>query len=481
MNLSEYARYDGVGLAELVRRGEVAPVELAELALRGIELLNPALNAVIESFPERTASLAHGTLPDGPFRGVPFLIKDLGITEKGVRSELCSRLFQGHVADHDSELTVRFREAGLVTLGRTTAPEMGYSCSAESVLNGATGNPWDTDRMAGGSSGGGAAAVAAGIVPMAHGNDGGGSIRGPASCCGLVGLKPTRGRTPSGPDRGESLNGLEVEFALTRSVRDSAALLDAVAGPGLGDPYMIQGPERPYRDEIGAPPAGLRIGFTTAPWFGPVPEPEIVAAIEAAAKLCADMGHAVVEASPAFDRDAFLRATHDIWYAGLAHGIDSLADALGRTPSEDNLERCTWACYQFGRRLKATDLLRALDAYNSVSRNVAGFFTDIDVLITPNQATLPEPLGTFDQNAPDVDAASWTKQMFCFEAFLPLFNATGQPAVSLPLYQSRDGLPIGVHFAARFGDEATLFRLASALEAALPWRDRRPPAHVANR
>ena len=480
MNLAEYAELDGLGLAELVERGEVEPKELAELALQGVEEVNPALNAVIETFPERAASLTREGLADGPFRGVPFLIKDLGMTEEGVRSEWGSRLAEGLVADHDTELMVRFRNAGLVNLGRTTAPEMGYSATTESVVYGATRNPWNTGRITDGSSGGACAAVAAGVVPVAHANDGGGSIRGPAACCGVVGLKPTRGRTPTGPDQGEFLSGLAIEFAVTRTVRDSAALLDEIAGPGVGDPYVIPGPDHPYRDAVDTRPGRQRIAFSTTPWFGPDPETEIIAAIEATAKLCEEMGHEVVETSPRFDGEAFLEATHDVWCAHLAHGIDNLAGVVGRAPSPDNLERCTWACYEYGRSLKADDLLRGLDVFNTVNRGVAPFFSEYDVLITPNSSMLAPAIGTFDQNAPGLDAWDWTKNLFSFDTFLPLYNTTGQPAITLPLHQSEDGLPIGVQFAARFGDEATLFRLAAVLEEALPWIDRRPPIHAAS-
>lgn len=480
MNLAEYAELDGLGLAELVARGDVEPKELAELALQGVEAVNPHLNAVIETFPERAASLTREGLPDGLFRGVPFLIKDLGMTEEGVRSEYCSRLAEGLVADHDTELMVRFRNAGFVNLGRTTTPEMGYSTTTETVLHGATRNPWNTGRITDGSSGGACAAVAAGVVPVAHASDGGGSIRGPAACCGVVGLKPTRGRTPTGPDNGESLSGLGIEFAVTRTVRDSAALLDEIAGPGVGDPYVIPGPDHPYLDVVDTRPGKQRVAFSTTPWFGPDSETEIVAAVEATAALCEEMGHEVVEASPSFDGDAFLKATHDVWCAHLAHGIDHLADVVGRVPGPDNLERCTWACYEYGRSLKACDLLRGLDVFNAVSRRVAPFFCEFDLFVTPNSSMLAPPIGTFDQNAPVLDAWDWTANLFSFDTFLPLYNTTGQPAISLPLHQSKDGLPIGIHFAARFGGEATLLRFAAALEEALPWIDRQPTIHVAH-
>jgi amidase len=479
VNLREYAGYDGLGLADLVRRKEVAPKELAGLALEGIEKVNGELNAVLETFSDERAGLRLEDIPEGAFRGVPFLIKDLVLTRKGTRQESGSALAKGFVADHDSELMIRFRRAGLVTLGRTATPELGLSCTTECRHTGAVRNPWDTSRMTGGSSGGSAASVAAGAVPIAHANDGGGSIRNPASCCGLVGLKPSRGRVPAGPDYGDLLNGLGVEFAVTRTLRDCAALFDAVQGPALGDPYAVPAPERPYLEELARDPGRLRIAFTGVPWSGVPVDADVVEAVERTAAIAEQMGHAVTEASPELDWPFFMDATFDLWCAYVTHAVDAIAGALDRVPSEANLQHTIWACHRYGQGLSAEDLLRTLDALNLVCRSVAPFFQDYDILMTPTCALVPQPLGTYDADAPELDARGWNDHLFSFDPFLPLFNATGQPAISLPLHESREGLPLGVQLVARCYDEATLFRLGARLEEALPWRDQRPGVHVA--
>ena len=478
MNLSDYSRHDGLGLAELVRSGEVSAKELGECALAGIAKVNPKLNCVIQTFPERLAKLDERSIPDGPFRGVPFLVKDLLLFEKGVLSECGSQLTQGLVADHDSGLTVRFREAGLLTLGRTTTPEMGYSSTTSSRLCGITRNPWNPESISGGSSGGSAVAVAAGIVPMAHGSDGGGSIRSPACFNGLIGLKPTRGRISAGPDSADPLSGMAVDFGLTRSVRDCAALLDAVHGPSAGDPHIAPTPRRPFLKEVGANPGKLRIAFTTTSFSGFPVAPEIVAAVQRTAQVLEGMGHTVREDRPRFDWEPFNRANNVVWTVHMAHDCDELGRLMGRTPGPDNLQHTTWACVQYGRTRTAADLLDALDTFNVVNRQIGGFFVDTDILVTPTCTKLAEPHAVYDPEQ-DFDAMGWTEHLFKLEVFLVPFNVTGQPAISLPLHQTADGSQIGIQLVARFGAEATLFRLAAALEEALPWRDRRSPIHVA--
>jgi amidase len=479
MNLEEYARFDGLGLAELVRTRQVKARELAELALAGIARVNPRLNCVIQAFPERAAKLDEARLPDGPYRGVPFLIKDLFLYETGVLSEGGSELTKGLVGDHDSGLMVRFREAGLVNLGRTATPEFGYSSTTSSRLAGLTRNPWNPERISGGSSGGSAVAVAAGIAPMAHGGDGGGSIRSPAAFNGLVGLKPTRGRISAGPDGAEPLSGMAVNFAITRTVRDCAALLDATAGPSPGDPNVAPPPARPFAKEVGAKPGTLRIAYTTRTFSGVPIAPEIIAATEATAEVLRRLGHDVREAMPAFDWPSFNAANNVIWTADMAHGCDYFGRKLGRVPSPANLQRTTWACYEFGKRCTATDLLDAYDVFNDVRRRFGAFLEEHDVFLAPTVTKLAEPHAVYDADQPGMDAMAWTEHLFALEVFLVPFNVTGQPAISLPLHQAPDGSQIGMHFAARFGDEATLFRLAAVLEKELPWRDRRPPIHVA--
>ncbi len=479
ISLKDYCRYDGLGLAELVARGEVTPGELADAAWEAIERLNPELNAVLQVLrQEASAEIAAG-LPDGPFRGVPFAIKELVCHAKNVRCDMGSRLAQGYVPTEDSELMARFRRAGLVTVGTTQTPELGYNPTTETVLFGPVQNPWKPGHSAGGSSGGSGAAVAAGILPLAHANDGGGSIRIPASANGLVGLKPTRDRVPTGPDYGDPLCGLAIEFAVTRSVRDAAALLDAVAGPDVGAPAHIAPPPRPYRDEVGAPVGRLRIAWTAQSYSGDPIDPECEQAVTSTVSLLEELGHELVEARPALEWDTFLDQTHVIWVTYNASAIDAIAAERGRIPSLENLEAVTLACAEDGKRFSAVDLIRALEYGNALSRSVGAFFTGYDALLTPTMARPPVPLGEINQNASNLSAREWTEQVFRYCSFTPLFNTTGQPAISLPLHCAADGLPVGVQFAGRFGDESTLLRLAAQLEEARPWSERRPQLHAA--
>ena len=477
MNLAEYASHDGLGLAALVRAGEVTPRQLALLAIEGAAPVNPSLCAMVETFAEKAERLRLEDVPDGPFRGVPFLLKDLGAMEAGVRCELGSRLAAGLVADHDSELGRRFRRAGLVSVGRATTSEFGIAGITETLAVGRTCSPWSAGHMAGGSSGGSGAAVGAGIVPVAHASDGGGSIRIPASACGVVGLKPTRGRVSPAPDAGDPLSGWAVRFAVTRTVRDTAALLDAVHGPAPGDPHVAPPPARPFLDEVGAPPGRLRIAYCSRPWSDKPAHPDVVAAVEATAALLADLGHDLAADEPPLDWEPFLEAMTDMWAAHTAHGIDAVATALGRTPGLDNLERVTYGFWLHGRSITAQRLLDCLDYFNTVCRRVAPLFETYDVLLTPTLGHPPAPLGGYD---PDTAVAprDFFDSSSHLDGFLPLFNCTGQPAISLPLCRSPDGLPLGMQLVGRFGDEATLLRLAAQLEEAQPWRDRRPPVHV---
>lgn len=478
MTLAEYADFDGIGLADLLRKGEVEPGELAELALLGIEAVNPRLNAVIETFPERVAELkALGTLPR-PFGGVPFLVKDFPIYA-GVKAEFGSELARGLVCRYDNALGVRLREAGLVNLGRTTTSEFGLAATTENRLNGKTRSPWDLSRSVAGSSGGAAAIVAAGAVPFAQGGDAGGSIRMPASFCGLVGLKPTRGRVTGSPGDVAPLSGLATGFMLTRTVRDCAALLDVAEGPAPGDHFEIPRPERPFLDEVGRPTGRLHIGFTGDAWSGLPVDPSLGDAVRAAARRCEELGHEVEEASPKFNYASYLAAQKIIWYAHTRQDIDWVAGLVGLKPSPNNLQSTTSAVYERGRRVSATEFLDALAIYSSVSRRVGGFFNRYDILITPTCTTEPSVLGTYDPDVSGATADTIFDQLAPHETFTALFNATGLPALSLPLSQSELGLPLGVQFVGRFGDEATLFRLASALEQAKPWLSRRPPIHIA--
>ena len=468
----DLARLDATAQAELVRQGEVTPLELVDAAIERIERSNPALNAVVTPTFERAREAARGPLPDGPFTGVPFLLKDLSAAWAGVRMTSGSAFLKDFVAPVDSVLVERYRAAGLVFLGKTNCPEFGFLPTTEPRLFGPTRNPWDPERTPGGSSGGSAAAVASGMVPIAHGNDGGGSIRIPASCCGLVGLKPTRARITHAPLLGDIMGGLVVDHALARTVRDSAALLDATAGPAPGDPYTAPAAARPFLAEVGADPGRLRIAWSAANPIGAPVHRDCARAVEDAATLCADLGHEVDEAAPALDGDLLYDSFLAVWLAGHAWGIDGMARATGRKPDAASFEPLTWALYRIGREVRAPDYLLAMTALQRIAREVAAFFGRFDLWLTPTMAEPPVPLGTFDSNS--TDALAVFRRASEFVPFTPLFNATGQPAISLPLHWSDSGLPIGVQFAARFGDEATLVRLAAALEEARPWAGRTP-------
>ena len=480
ISLKDYTSYDATGLADLVARRQVKPEELLEAALAAVSKVNPKINAVLQTLPERAHGELRSGLPNGPFAGVPFLIKELVLHAKGVRCDAGSRLAQGIVPETDTELMARFRRAGLVLAGTTQTPEFGYNPTTETVAFGPVHNPWNLNHSAGGSSGGSGAAVAAGIVPMAHGNDGGGSIRIPASCNGLVGLKPTRDRIPTGPDYADPLCGLAIEFALTRTVRDAAALLDAVAGPDVGAPSLCVAPPRPYRMEVGAPTGRMRIAWTATAPSGAKVHPECEKAVHETVKLLEDLGHDMLEGRPPLDWEMFLKNIHPIWIAFNALSVDAAAQATGRRPGPDNLEAVTLACVEEARTISATDLLVAMAHQNTVSREVGAWFENYDALVTPTIARPPAPLGELNQNREGMKPFEWTQQVFGYCPFTPLFNTTGQPAISLPLHWSADGLPVGVQIAGRFGDESGLIRLASQLEEARPWASKRPPNHAAS-
>jgi amidase len=478
ISLADYASHDATGLADLVTRKQVKPEEPVTAALDAVSKVNPKLNAVLQTLPERAQNEIRAGLPKAPFAGVPFVIKELVLHAKGVRCDSGSRLAQGTVPDADTELMARFRRAGLVLVGTTQTPELGYNPTTETVAFGPVHNPWNLNHSAGGSSGGSGAAVAAGIVPVGHANDGGGSIRIPASCNGLVGLKPTRDRTPTGPDYADPLCGLAIEFVVSRSVRDAAALLDAVAGPDVGAPSLCLPPSRPYRMEVGAPTGRMRIAWTTTPASGAKIDPECEKAVHETVKLLEQLGHEIVEDRPRFDWELFLKNVHPIWVTSNALGVDAAAKATGRKPGPDTLEAVTLACVEEARGISATDLLIAMAHQNAVSRQVGTFFEGYDVLVTPTMARPAAPLGELNQNRKGMSPMEWTQQVFTYCPFTPLFNTTGQPAISLPLHWTAGGLPVGVQFAGKFGDESGLIRLAAQLEEARPWKDKRPPNHA---
>ncbi|MFN0087987.1 MAG: amidase [Blastocatellia bacterium] len=471
--MKEIAWLDGTAQAELLRNREVSAVELVDAAIERIERLNPRLNAVVTPMYEEAREAARGEVSEGPFSGVPFLLKDLQAACNGVRMTSGSKYLSEFKPDHDNTLVGRLKRAGLLIVGKTNTPEFGILPTTEPRLFGATRNPWDVTRSTGGSSGGSAAAVAAGMVPFAHANDGGGSIRIPASCCGVFGLKPTRARNPLGPHFGDLLSGLIAEHAVTRSVRDSAALLDATAGPDVGDPYWAPPPARPFLQEVGADPGRLRIAFTTKAATGVPVHADCAAAVEDAARLLTELGHEVNEAAPQLNGEMLTQAFMTIWSAGNAWLAESLSFAIGRKGTRDDFEPGTWALMEMGRGVTAPNYLLSVQMLQVFSRRVAQFMEQYDVLLTPTLAEPPPPLGSFD--SPPEDPMAGMRRARSFVPFTPICNATGQPAMSVPLYWNAEGLPIGTHFIGRFGDEATLFRLASQLEQARPWAARRPP------
>lgn len=469
---NELSLMDGIAQAELVRSRQISPLELVEAAIERIEQVNPHINAVITEMYDLAREAAKSEIPQGVFAGVPFLLKDLQAAYEGVPMTSASKFLKDFKPNGDSELVKRHKRAGLIVVGKTNTPEFGIFPTTEPELFGPTRNPWDLTRMVGGSSGGSAAAVAAGIVPMAHANDGGGSIRIPASCCGVFGLKPTRGRNPLGPHFGDIFGGLVAEHAVTRSVRDSAALLDATAGYDIGDPYIAPLPARSFVQEIGADPGRLRIAFTATPATDIPVHADCVAAVHDAAKLCEELGHTVTEAAPQLNGEMIGKAFMTIWSAGNAWTADSLSFAIGRKPMQEDFEPATWALMEMGRRRTAPDYLLAVQMLQIFSRRVAQFMEQYDVWLTPTLAEPPLPLGSFASPADNPMAGM--RRAGLFAPFTPIVNATGQPAMSVPLFWNAEGLPIGTHFVARYGDEAALFRLAAQLEQARPWAGRHP-------
>ena len=480
---NDLERLDATAQAELVRDGEASPVELVEAAIERAETLNPELNAIIQPRYEEARETAAGELPDGPFRGVPFVLKDLGAgAEAGRPLHMGMRALKQ--ADFrsplDSFLVQRFREAGLVTIGRTNTPELGILPTTEPDAYGPTRNPWDLERSPGGSSGGSGAAVAAGIVPFAHASDGGGSIRIPASCCGLVGLKTTRQRITQGPLIGDFASGLGVDFAVTRSVRDAATLLEEVHGAVLGDPYVAPPPPRPYGQELTADAEPMRIGIVTNPMIEIEIEPPLIEATEATGRLLEGMGHAVDSEIPPLPdlgidpKQAFFNRYH----ASQGVTLNQLSTILGRELGPDDVEPLTWAMAEEGRRLSAADYLAAVGAHQGIARLIAGWFTSgYDLLLTPTLGELPPKLGSFDDAGENpMRALERAVQMGAYTA---PFNATGYPAISLPLQWSDEGLPMGMQLVAPFGREDLLLRIGAQIEREHPWADRRPDAIAA--
>jgi len=490
----EYDQFDGLGLARLVKNREISPEELCEEAIRRIERMNPKINAVVTPMFDYARNAVAGSLPDGPFTGVPFLLKDLLTEFAGVPTSRGSKACRHDAPGVDCEMVRRFKKAGLLILGKTNTPEFGLMGVTEPELFGPARNPWNLDHTPGGSSGGSAAAAAAGMVPMASGGDGGGSIRIPSACCGLFGLKPTRGRTPTGPRDGERWQGATVEHVITRSVRDSAAVLDAVQGADSGAPYVIQAPEKPYLEEIGQAPRALRIAFNVrSPLETPV-HPECVQAVEAAARLLEELGHRVEEAAPKLDGIRLAQSYLTMYFGEVAADIEELEGVLKRKLKPGDLETVTWTLGLMGRTVSAGAFVRAIRQWHSAAREMGRFHERFDLYLTPTLAHPPVKIGELQPMPLEraaltlINAAGLGRLLKATgimdkmavkslekTPFTQLANFTGQPAMSVPLHWTREGLPCGVQFIAPFGDEATLLRLAAQLEEARPWFHRRPP------
>ncbi len=474
MRFEEYVEFDGMGLAALVRGGEVTADELLDVALERAAATDDAIAAVVHvQHVVARATIAAG-LPDGPFAGVPFLVKDLGCEAAAFPTSMGSRLYDGHRYPYDSEIFARMRNSGVVTFGRTTSPEFGIGITTEAKVYGRpTRNPWNTDHVAGGSSGGSGAAVAAGVVPFAHGSDGGGSVRIPASSCGLFGLKPTRALLPDGPVSGEGWAGMAIDGFLSRSVRDSAAMLDCTAGTDVGAPYHAPPPTVPsFLDALAEPPRRLRVAVTTRTFTGDSIHPDCVAAVGHTAQLLESLGHDVVPAEPSFDMHAFMVA----WTEIVACGTQRTVDAAGPN-AEDRVERVTRLACELGRTVSGSRYLGCIDTVHAVGRQLARFLQPYDMLLTATLGEPPAAIGRFASDRPD----GWTsfldyrlEHVLPYSPYAPLANGTGQPAMSVPLWWNDAGLPVGTHLMGRAGEDHVLLQLAAQMEEADPWFHRRP-------
>ncbi len=471
MSFAEYADYDGLGLAALVNKGEVTPLELVDAAIERAERHNGTLNAIVYKAYDEARETAKGKLPDGPFKGVPFLIKDLGTEVKGWPRTSGSRFVANIVDDYDSELVRRFRAAGTVLFGKTNTPEYGITGTTESRLLGPCRNPWDPARISGGSSGGAASAVGAGILPLAHASDGLGSIRIPAACCGLVGLKVTRDRNPQGPDDFDRAIGFSVDHVVSRSVRDSAAMLDATGYPEPASPYAPPPKERPYMEEITKSPGKLKIAWSSETPGGKPIHPEIQTALEKTADALAKLGHSVTPRGLGIDYRQLYRAQGAVSGSNFAAGMMRRIEAMGREPEQDELEPLTWAGFKNGSRLTGAQAMWGWQQLRLMNRQVLSTFEEFDIYLCPVLGQLQPEIGFL---GPDQEPRELNKRQGQVFPYTPPFNFTGQPSLSLPLWQSESGLPIGMMFTARYADEATLFRLAAQLEKELPWADRKP-------
>lgn len=480
MDVSDYVALDALGLAALLHKREVSAREVAEAAHEAADHTREDLNFLVRFTPELVEEALDAPATYGrPFSGVPFLIKDIAVPLRGIACEMGSRLAEGMISDHDGYLAQRVKAAGLVTLGLTATPEFGFSCTTEPVKGGPTRNPWDLDRMAGGSSGGSAAAVAAGVVPVAHASDAAGSIRIPAACCGLVGFKPSRGRTPFGPSISGGPFGHYSDHVVSRTVTDSAAMLDALAGPEPGELFQLAAPVDPFLGAAHCDPRPLRIALVTEAPNGVAVDPELCDATIAAARHCEALGHIVEPATLPYDWEAFFRMSrvvHNLWRPGR---IEQLSAQFGRPIDGDMVEEINLTGYEVGKRLRPEEIVAALADAHAMTRDIAAFMANYDIVLQPVNSAPALPLGSIPTDGMGWSFDRYLQAMFDYCAFTGIYNITGQPAVSLPLAETRSGLPLGIQFAARFGEDSLLFSLAGQFERTMPWHDRRSPVHRA--
>jgi amidase len=492
-NFAEFEQYDAMGLAELVKKKEVTPAELCKEAIDRIEQFNPEFNAVVTRMDEQGRKAASGPLPEGPFTGVPFLLKDLLADYAGVPTSYGNRVLKNIPAAHDSEMVVRFKKSGLVILGKTNTPEFGLTGVTEPEVFGPCRNPWNREHTPGGSSGGSGAAVAVGMVPMASAGDGGGSIRIPASCCGLFGIKPSRGRNPTGPDHGRIWQGAVQEHVISRSVRDSAAMLDMTNGADTGAPYEIRPPEGSYLKEVETEPAALTIAFNTRSPIGTPVHKECIAAVEETARILEHLGHYVEPAEPDIDGMALAKSYMTLYFGEVGADIREMADLLGRKATRADVEPLTWTLGMLGRSFSAAYFVEAMRQWDRAARKIGVFFKKYDLYLCPTMAVPPPRIGELNPSAVEAFAVKavnalrlggllklsgivdqMAEKSLSKMPFTQMANLCGLPAMSVPLYWGAENLPIGVQFVGPFGDEATLFRLAGQLERAKPWFDIRP-------
>lgn len=476
LSADEYSRLDGVALADLIARGEVSIAEVTAAARAAIDRANPTINAVIEIYEDRFRQ-PETDLQDGPLKGVPFLIKDVGEHFAGRKLEYSSRLCKGYTVQEDSFFGALVKASGVNLVGRSHTPEFSMALCADTLMYGATSNPWKLGYSTSGSSGGAAAAVASGMVPIAHASDLGGSTRGPAGWCGTVGLQPSRARVSSGPARDENRLGMSQPSVVTRTMRDTAVMLDAISKPFPGDPFLIRRPEQHYTHFLSGPGRKLKIGWSVAPLMDAPVDPEVAAAVKATALQLADLGHVVAESAPAFDLVAMDKMLTDLWYFQFDKFLDAVGERSGRKVGPETVERATLRFYEYAKGLSAEEYFKAIELQNSFRRQIGQWFQEYDIWLSPTTAQVAKPNGVYGMNI-DIEPLAFLQHEQRPCQYSVWANVCGAPSMSLPLGMHSSGLPIGVQVSARPGYEELLIGLGAELEQAMPWAQRIPPLHV---